>query len=63
MHNGCDHCLWADQCSDERECEHFTPLNEELYIDEWIERNRMTYRSEWFEQFGEEEGDVLWLNS
>lgn len=44
----CDKCLWCEQCASDEACEHFYPLDDEAYIDEMIESERLAFRKDWF---------------
>lgn len=63
MEYRCEHCLWTGWCYANDDCEHFTPLDDELH-DNAIEENRFLYRKEWFRLLEElEEVEALWPNS
>ena len=50
MSKKCGDCLWADGCSFERPCEHYTPLDYEEKLEERDEtRLKRRYTEEWRE--------------
>lgn len=51
----CADCYYSDICPHDNTCEYYTPVGEnaiDTYIDEVIERRRMSFRTEWFEYIG-----------
>lgn len=51
----CDNCLWCEQCLLNEVCEYYTPVNEDEYIGEMVERGRYRFRNEWFAYIGQNE--------
>jgi hypothetical protein len=51
----CDKCLWREQCLSDEVCEHYTPVDEDEYIDEMIEKGRYEFRKEWFAYISQDE--------
>lgn len=48
----CDNCYYNDQCDYGEMCEDYTPIGEQAIneeVDDMIENNHVTFRTEWFE--------------
>ena len=48
----CSDCYYYDLCDHEKVCEYYYPVGEDVTdaeIEDMIERNRVEFRSEWYE--------------
>lgn len=52
-YGNCGECLYRDRCAPVDNCQHFTPLLEDILIDDYIEQERVAYYAEWFQYVGE----------
>ena len=50
----CDGCLWQDQCHTDGHCDYYTPLDEDEFVDQMIENDRIAFRAEWIKYIAEE---------
>ncbi len=44
---GCDGCYYSTQCRSECGCDYYTPMSEDLLIDELIELGRQEFLAVW----------------
>lgn len=58
MRSTCTTCLFGQNCAERCPCEHYTPMGNDIYPDEWIdqyiEERRSEYRAAWIEYIAEE---------
>ena len=55
MVNRCRSCYYYEICKEEDECMDYTPVDSDTEINDLIERNRLEFRSAWFEYVSEYE--------
>lgn len=45
----CSRCIFCDMCEEVEYCEHFSPIEDDQYIDELIEERRVEFNEYWDE--------------
>lgn len=53
MDKKCKDCFFCDRCYADEACEDYTPLNDDMNIDEMIELRRTDFHKEWFQYIEE----------
>lgn len=43
----CKECIWKGDCYSDYPCEHFSPSDEDIYVDYIIEKERQSFYDEW----------------